>query len=275
MTISQNWQPFEGNVQQIRQRFSSPLLALAEGQVPALVIREAYSPSHCKSLINRFYQQGLLYDPHQTTHLHRVDIGTSFGTHRADKEKFFTHAEQTRALFNSLFQGYDNPVEIMYQTLAQLVVGKEVKTAHEANGKLYGPAIFRTYYAGLGHGPHYDSVAKRTKAFDYQISRFEYQFAGVLCFQNSDQDGENGEPFLYNCPWTPNVQEKLNNQQFRHYACEQGIDRVQIDLAPGDLYFFFSENIHEVPSITGNQPRIVLAIFFAMSPDDNEIYVWS
>ena len=47
------------------------------------------------------------------------------------------------------------------------------------------------------------------------------------------------------------------------------------DLEPGDLYFFFTENIHEVPAVVGDQPRAVLASFFAMSPDDDEIYVWS
>jgi hypothetical protein len=62
---------------------------------------------------------------------------------------------------------------------------------------------------------------------------------------------------------------------FRQYVDEKGIERVQVHLEPGDLYFFFTENIHEVPHIAGDQPRIVLAIFFAMSPDDNEIYVWA
>ena len=50
---------------------------------------------------------------------------------------------------------------------------------------------------------------------------------------------------------------------------------MQIHLEPGDLYFFFSENYHEVPAVCGDRPRAVLAIFFAMSPDRDEIYVWS
>ena len=57
--------------------------------------------------------------------------------------------------------------------------------------------------------------------------------------------------------------------------CQEGIERVQVDLEPEDLYFFLSENIHEVPPVIGESPRVVLAIFFAMSLDDNEIYVWA
>ena len=103
-----------------------------------------------------------------------------------DREVFFSHSSQTSKLFSTLFEGYDDPIQAMYDTLTQLATDKEVKTAREPDGQLYGPAIFRAYYTGLGHGPHYDSVAKRTKAFDYQVSRFEHQFSGVLCFQNSE-----------------------------------------------------------------------------------------
>lgn len=148
-------------------------------------------------------------------------------------------------------------------------------TAREPDGHLYGPAVFRVYYADRGHGPHFDSVAKRQKLFNYQVSRFKHQFAGVMCFQNSENKGENGEPFLYNCPWTPAVQEYITAGTFNQYVTEQGIPRAQIQLEPGDLYFFYSENIHEVPPVVGEKPRIVLAAFFGMSPDDEEIFVWS
>ena len=97
----------------------------------------------------------------------------------------------------------------------------------------------------------------------------------MLCVQNSDNEGESGKPFLYNCPWNVTVQEQLNRRKFRQYVAKEGIERVQVDLEPGDLYFFLSENIHEVPSVIGESPRVVLAIFFAMSLDDDEIYVWA
>ena len=145
---------------------------------------------------------------------------------------------------------------LWYDALAQLAPGKEVKTAREPDGRLYGPAIFRVYHRETGHGPHYDSVAKRTKAFDYQISRFKHQFAGVLCFQNSTKEGGTGEPYLYNCPFRPELTEHLGREEFASYVAREGIERVQVQkLEPGDLYFFFSENVHEVPAVVGDQPR--------------------
>lgn len=174
-------------------------MALARGETPALVLRRRYNPEHCAALMGRFRDRGLLYDPHETGDRtpHRVDIGTSFGRHHSDRDAFFADAAGTRQLFATLFEGYDDPVATMYEALALLASDKEVKVAREPDGSLYGPAIFRIYHHGLGHGPHFDSVARRTKAFDYQISRFQYQFAAVLCFQSSGDSGDSGEIFVW------------------------------------------------------------------------------
>ena len=276
MTTS-TWIPFEATIPEILDQHPEPLLALAHGEVPAFVLRQHYQPTHCRALMRRFYERGLLYDPHQVGNgtARRIDIGTSFGAHRADRKKFHAHSAETLKLFETLFDGYDDPVRSMYDALAKLAPDKEVKTAREPDGRLYGPAIFRVYHREMGHGPHYDSVAKRTQAFDYQISRFTHQFAAILCFQNSTKETGTGEPYLYNCPYRPELQEHLSRDKFPAYVAEQGIERVQVQLEPGDLYFFFTENVHEVPAIIGDQPRAVLATFFAMSSDDDEIYVWA
>ncbi|MCZ6677838.1 MAG: hypothetical protein O7E52_11375, partial [Candidatus Poribacteria bacterium] len=155
-----------------------------------------------------------------------------------------------------------------------LAPDKRVMVAHEPDGRLYGPAIFRTYYESVGHGPHFDSVAKRSKLFNYAVSRFEKQFAGVLCFQNAEADGETGQAFLYHHQWTPDMSEGWN-KSFHRYAAEHRIERIRVELEPGDFYVFCSETIHEVPPVRGDTPRIVLAAFFAMSEDDDQIFVWS
>ena len=47
------------------------------------------------------------------------------------------------------------------------------------------------------------------------------------------------------------------------------------NLEQGDLCFFNTRLIHEVPAVEGDLPRIVLPTFIAYSPDDPEVYVWS
>ena len=166
-------------------------------------------------------------------------------------------------------------MKTIYSHLAAIAPSQEVMIAREPDGGVYGPAIFRTYYEGIGHKPHFDSASKREKLWDYQVSRFAHQFSAVLCFQNSEVRGERGEPFLHRCPWSPKIQKHLDEQTFHDYARENSIPKLQVELEPGDLYVFFTENIHEVPEVAGDRPRIVLASFLAMSPDDPEIFVWS
>ena len=199
---------------------------------------------------------------------HRLHTGDSLSRITADICSRF--GIETRILPAS-----DDPVRTMYDLLAALAPDKQVKTAYEPDDSIYGPAIFRIYHSETGHGPHFDSVRKRTRALDYQITRFEYQFAAVLCLQNARADEPGGEPFLYNCSWSPEVQEYLDNNTFDAYTAAHHIDRIQVQLEPGDLYFFFTENIHEVPLVQGEIQRGVLAIFFAMSADDDEIFVWA
>ena len=276
MTVPHEWTPAEGSPQEILKKYPKPLNALVSGEVPAIVLRQAFNPDHCAGLVERLYERGLAYEPHQDEDSKRpVYVGPAFVRYNADPEKFFGYAADTHELFKTLFNEYDDPVKTFYKMLSCLAPDKRVMTAREPDGRLYGPAVFRTYYAGIGHGPHFDSIAKRQKLFNYEASRFQYQLAGVMCFQNSEKEGESGEPFLYNCPWTPAIQEYITEGTFSQYVAEQGIPRIQIQLEPGDLYFFFSENIHEVPPVTGEKPRIVLAAFFGMSPDDEEIFVWS
>jgi hypothetical protein len=276
MTATHAWTPAEGSLADIFKKYPRPLNALVAGEIPAIIQRKAFNPDHCAGLVKRLYERGLAYDPRKTGDgRDRVYVGPGLVGHSADPEKFFAYAADTHELFKTLFNGYDDPVKTFYKILSRLAPDKRVVTAREPDGRRYGPAVFRIYYGDSGHGPHFDSVAKRQKLFNYEVSRFQHQFAGVMCFQNSEEEGESGEPFLYNCPWAPAVQKYITEGTFRQYVAEQGIPRIQIRLEPGDLYFFFSENIHEVPPVVGEKPRIVLAAFFGMSPDDEEIFVWS
>ena len=67
----------------------------------------------------------------------------------------------------------------------------------------------------------------------------------------------------------------MAERRFPEHVAAHGIERAQVHLEPGDLYFFFSENIHEVPHVVGDRPRAVLAMFFATSDDAEEIFVWA
>ena len=276
MKTSSPWCPIEADLASLLQDYPRPLKTLGDGDVPAFIMRGAYKSDHCAALIERFYERGLLYDPRIDLNgkpVPRIDIGTSLGMRYSDRENFFSHAEGTRELFASLFKGYDDPVDFIYKKIRAMAPDKRVMVAHEPDGRLYGPAIFRTYYEGMGHEPHFDSVRDRTRLLDMQVSRFDKQFAAILCMQESLLDDEKGQTLLYRQQWSPEINDKLLN--FRAYAKEEGIERVSVNLEPGDFYVFCSETVHELPAPKGERARVVLAVFFAMSDDDDEIFVWA
>lgn len=274
--MNPNWQPFAATVDQILQQYPQPLKALADRQTPALVLRNAYNPDHCAGLMQRFSERGYFNRDSvgvesQLSGGPYLDLGTSLGRVGADPEAFFAHAERTHALFATLFDGFDDPVQTMYTALAQLAPDKEVRTAHEPDGRRYGPAIFRIYHGEEGHKAHFDSVARRSKS-EYAVANFAHQFAAVLCLQSAEPDGE---PFIYDCYADDEIDALVRAGEFDAHVQAQKIAHAQVLLAPGDLYFFYTENIHAVPPVVRKSPRVVLAFFCAMSDDRDEVFVWS
>ena len=278
METQTQWNPVGPDVQSVLAQVSDPLSALARAEVPAIVLRQAYDPSQCQALMRRFMQWGLIRDPLDKSSADkraRIDIGTSLGNRGHDKEGFLSHAAATHGLFNHLFQPFDDPVETLYSSLQALAGEKKVQVAHEADGRQYGPAIFRVHYETHSYKPHFDHVTLREKRFDYAVSRFEHQFAGILCLQNASQGGRSAQTILHRSLWTPEVQTQLDAETFHSYAAANHIDQYRVELAPGDLYFFNSRCIHEIPPLDGGDPRAVLAVFIGYSDKEDDIYVWS
>ncbi|OGG46807.1 MAG: hypothetical protein A3F84_03425 [Candidatus Handelsmanbacteria bacterium RIFCSPLOWO2_12_FULL_64_10] len=279
MPSDPTWLPVEPDLEAAFARYPDPLCALSEARTPAIILRHAYDPAHCAGLIRRFIDRGLMRDPEDpaltSESRRRIDIGASLGNLGNDQEAFLRHAAGTHELFKTLFDGFENPVRVIYDALSALAVGKQVQVAREPDGRLYGPAIFRIHYSDHAYRPHIDHVVLREKRFNYAVSRFQHQFAGVLCFQNDAREGGSTQAILHRCLWTPEVQPAIQDGTFHAYAAGRGIGHYRVDLEAGDLYFFNTRCIHEVPAIRGKRPRIVLAVFIGYSPEDEKVFVWS
>lgn len=272
-----HWNATEPDIKTIKSSFDNPINALAQTETPAFIIRHAYNPNHCAELIERFKHFGFMKDAHRSEadKRPRIDIGTSLGNLGSNPEKFFKHAKSTHLLFKFLFDGFDNPLHCIYRNLSELCPGKNVRTARENDGSKYGPAIIRIHYDGQRYKPHIDHVVLRESRTKFSVHRFKHQFAGVLCLQNADASGPGAQSRLHQCLWTPKIQPYIETETFSDYAKENRIKNCQVKLSPGDLYFFNTQLIHEVPAIVGNQPRVVMAVFIGYSPEDDEIAVWA
>ncbi|MBS12991.1 MAG: hypothetical protein CME19_15465 [Gemmatimonadetes bacterium] len=276
--MTMTWLPLEPDVDSILASDPTPLNSLANGDTPAIVLRQAYEPDDGYALIQRFIDRDLMDDPATRDpggNRKRIDIGTSLGNRGNDKDAFLEHANGTADLFSTLFEGYPDPVSLIYGTLTALGAGKQVCTAREQDGRKYGPAIFRIHYEGHRYRPHIDHVTLREKRFNYEVTRFTHQFAGVLCMQNTAPMGQATQSILHKCFWNEDIQPHIDADTFYDYAEKNGVPNFQVDLEPGDLYFFNTGLIHEVPALEGDDPRVVLAVFIGYSEEEDEIYVWS
>ena len=152
---------------------------------------------------------------------------------------------------------------------------KRVVTAHEPDGRQYSPAIIRAHYGGYTYKPHFDSVRLREKREGYAVHDFEHQFAGVMVLQNTQVGDVSAQCVLHQYLWQPEIDSHLRSGTFHEHAAREGVASVDVILEPGDLYFFNTRNIHEVPGVAGDLPRIVLATFIGYSSDRDDIFVWS
>ncbi len=302
------WTPIEPDLAAALRASPRPLDALANGDFPAVIFRQAYPPHLCAELIERLIAAGFLYNPAgpPPDHLlreaipegfyreglssaerrawaddskaakHRLDIGTSLGYRGSNPEAFFAHAAQTREVFEQLFANVPSPVDVIYERLTDLSGGRQkAVTAYEPDGRTYGPAIFRAHYGSYTYKPHFDSVRLREKRETFSVYRFAHQFAGVLVLQNAEADGATAQSKIHRYLWEPGVQEHLEAGTFHEFAAEHDVESCRVMLDPGDLYFFNTRAIHEVPGLAGEEPRVVLATFIGYSSDEDEIFVWS
>ena len=182
MAFSESWSVLEPDLETVFAHEADPLQALADARIAGIALRGAYNPDQCSELMQRFVERGMMRDPDRPTpegnSPSRIDIGSSL-VNRArgglavsddpaeNKEAFLQHSASTHELFSHLFDGFDNPVDTLYDCLSALAVNKEVKVAREPDGRLYGPAIFRVHYEGHAYSPHINHVAIDDRLFNF------------------------------------------------------------------------------------------------------------
>ena len=248
MAFSENWSVLEPDIETVFAHETNPLQALADARIAGIALRGVYNPDQCSGLMQRFVERGMMRDPEHPTPEEnlpsRIDIGSSL-VNRArgglavsddpsdNKDAFLQHSARTHELFSHLFDGFDNPVNTLYDCLSALAVNKEVKVAREPDGRLYGPAIFRIHYEGHAYSPHINHVAIDDKLFNFEVSRFTHQFAGLICIQNSVHDGDSPHAVMHRCTWSPEVQAHLSDGTYHEYAAQTKIEQQQIEVQPG------------------------------------------
>src|SRR6266511_4355606 len=106
------WTPIEGTPGEVLARVASPFAALAAGEIPAVVLRQAFPAEQCRAIVRRLYERGGILEREGITY---DAVGTSLVNLGANPEVFFAHAGETHVLFPHLFAGLQHPVEFVYR----------------------------------------------------------------------------------------------------------------------------------------------------------------
>ena len=295
------WAPIEIRAEEVAEAGAAGLdavHAVATSAAPAAIVRGACSENECRELLSRLFERKLFvgYEEHGRnltgkSPVERFDIGTSLGNFGGNSDEFFARARETNALYEDLFDGVLNPVELLYGYLTRLSNGKQVNIAHEPDGRLYGPAIFRCHMPRWGYPPHVDSVRNRELRVDFAVHRFAYQLGGILLLQSPEEEKGYRDSVLYKCPWTQEVAgmmeihylgldepeaAMLNTRRFEEYVKSRSMPQYEMRLAPGDLYFFRADQAAPHPGLrrysAAHHPRDLHRLLARRPP---RIMVWS
>ena len=303
--MSESWNALSFQAEPVSSEFVNAIHGVSIGDIPAIIVRGAYTNENCRVLIQCLFDRKLFFGFEKygrgsdgESEIERFDLGTSLGNLANNPDEFFAHSKQTNELYEHLFDGLVNPVDVLYHWLGQFSGTKSVVTAREPDGKKYGPAIFRCHMPNWGYPPHIDSVrntgstlhASADQRTQYAVHRFEHQLGGVLLLQAPEEGSSSCDSILYRCEWNNEFEDMMETvylgldepeanmisaDKFEHYVQANSISTYEVKLLPGDLYFFRAECPHVIPKFLGKRPRITMATFFGYTQNDPEIFVWS
>ena len=129
-----DWLPAGEDLKQVLTTLKDPLRALSRAELPAIVLRRTCTAGQCAALLTRLVERGLMPSAEEIarTERRRVDIGTSLANFGNDRDEFLNRSAESTELFQTLFDGVENPVTLIYHALATLAKSKRVITAHMA-----------------------------------------------------------------------------------------------------------------------------------------------
>lgn len=208
--------------------------------------------------------------------------GEYLGTFHGDKttDNYLDEAAAIRHSLDQLLDIPGSPLAVFREGLTAALAedGVDFRLARH-NGREACQAIFRSWRGtqGFALAPHEDiGQCSDPKQAGFEIQRAaDHHIVGMnICLDN----GPGGRVVLWN------IQPDLASRRrlgLEHTGvpypveCLDGVERITLDVHPGDIYLFNGAHVHAVESIVGaSANRITLSVFLGFI-DDKTVVSWT
>lgn len=230
-------------------------------EIGALIIKDFWTKDQCAKAMSGITEHGFDFYENVEPPIGRIGI-TEFELAET-KAHYFFKAPEANAIRKYIFRKSGDPVGEVIRLFNSFI---ETRIAVE------GPSG-QTYFAGLVRNIseallHLDFAPRDASSWD--ISKILKQASWNLVLESAEQGGET---IIHRHPWnTGDESQKIPGSYGYQPSVVSNCEQVAVQTGVGDLFFFNSQNFHQVLPVKGRWTAV--SSFIGLTPEDT-LVLWS
>jgi hypothetical protein len=246
------------------ENFFEQFTGVLENKIGALIIKNFWNEDRCKNALVGIMEHGFGFYENVDPPIGKIGI-TEFEHASSNEAKvsYFREATEANIVRQYIFRKSGDPVKDVVNLLGRFV---KTRIAVEGpSGQAYFAGLVRNISEAL---LHLDFAPRDARGWD--ISKIVQQASWNLVLESAESGGET---IIYRHPWKKKDESKKIPGSYGYEPtivsnCEQ----VAISVEVGDLFFFNSQNFHQVLPVKGRWTAV--SSFIGLT-SENTLVLWS
>jgi hypothetical protein len=251
------------------------IVRVMRGEVAGCIFRGAMAPDLCQGVTKNFWASPELRQRGDAVPAYYV------GTYHYAKtlQTYVSEADQTREALHALFDGHRNVFqELMDQVAAELASSGVTLRVAEHEGRAAGEFVVRAWSGGgsFALAAHDDAAqlsAPAQAGFEIQQVAGNPLAAANMCLQNG---AAGGQLFYWNIEPDVPTRRALGLEETGYPYQPEWLDQfdcIELDIRPGDIYFFNGKLIHAVQAQAAEgEFRSTISFLMGIKDDQTALY---
>ncbi len=244
--------------------FFEHFTGVLDNSIGALIIKGFWNKDRCAKAMEGVMERG--FDFYENVEPPIGKIGITEFEHASDDEakaRYFLQAPSANAVRRRIFQKSGDPVESVVRLCNRFV---ETHIAVEGpGGQIYFAGLVRNITEAL---LHLDFAPRDASSWD--ISKIVRQASWNLVLESAESGGET---IVHHHPWNKDDEsQKIPGSYGYLPSVVSNCEQVAVQTEVGDLFFFNSQNFHQVLPVKGRWTAV--SSFIGLTPE-NTLVLWS